>query len=55
LNVQDAAQLYRKGESLKVVATRFGVDARTLAREFRRAGVTIRPRQGAMSQPSALS
>ena len=44
--VRQAAIRYRRGESLKVVATKFGVDARTLAREFRRAGVQIRQRRG---------
>ncbi len=44
--VQRAATRYRKGESLKVVAAQFDVDARTLAREFGRAGVPIRPRRG---------
>jgi len=44
--VRQAATRYRRGESLKVVATKFGVDARTLAREFKRAGVQIRPRRG---------
>jgi len=40
---RQAVARYRKGESLKVVAGRFGVDPSTLAREFRRAGVPIRP------------
>jgi hypothetical protein len=44
--VQRAATRYRHGESLKVVAAQFDVDATTLAREFRRAGVPIRPRRG---------
>jgi len=44
--VQRAATRYRRGASLKVIAAQFDVDARTLAREFRRAGVPIRPRRG---------
>jgi hypothetical protein len=34
--VQRAATRYRKGESLKVVAARYDVDARTLGKEFER-------------------
>jgi AraC-like DNA-binding protein len=45
-SVRQAAELYRAGASLEVVATRFGVHARTLAREFERAGVQTRPRRG---------
>ena len=45
-SVRQAATRYESGESLMVVAARFGVDARTLAREFKRAGVPIRPRRG---------
>lgn len=45
-SVRDAAKRYEAGGSLKVVAAQYGVDARTLAREFRRAGVPIRPRRG---------
>lgn len=44
--VREAAQRYEAGESLKVVAARFDVDARTLAREFNRAGIPIRARRG---------
>jgi len=44
--VRQAATRYCRGESLMVVAARHGVDARTLAREFRRTGVQIRPRRG---------
>jgi len=44
--VRQAATPYRRGESLKVVATNFGVDARTLARGFSRAGAQTRPRRG---------
>ena len=44
--VRQAARRYGAGESLKVVAGQFEVDASTLAREFRRAGVPIRPRRG---------
>ncbi len=45
-SVRQAAKRYEAGESLKVVASRFDVDARTLAREFRRAGIETRPRRG---------
>jgi hypothetical protein len=41
--VTDAAAMYGDGHSLATVANKFNVDARTLGREFRRAGV---PRQG---------
>ena len=41
-----AAAQYEAGASLTVVASAFGVHNRTLAREFRRAGVSIRPRRG---------
>lgn len=34
------------GTSLKAVAVRFDVDTRTLAREFRRAGIETRSRRG---------
>jgi hypothetical protein len=44
--VQQAATRYGKGESLKVVASRFGVDQRTLARELKKAGIPTRPRWG---------
>jgi hypothetical protein len=44
--VGQAAKRYASGRSLKVVAAQFDVDARTLARGFRRAGVPIRPRRG---------
>jgi hypothetical protein len=51
--VSKAAARYESGESLKIVAVKFDVDARTLAREFRRTGVRIRPRRG--WPPSDLS
>ena len=41
-----AAALYAEGISLAVLACEFGVHARTLAREFTRAGVVIRQRNG---------
>jgi AraC-like DNA-binding protein len=44
--VADAALIYRGGHSLKTVAAEFNVDTRTLSREFRKAGVPIRPRRG---------
>ena len=45
-SVHQAAKRYASGGSLKVVAVRFDVDARTLAREFKRAGIEIRSRRG---------
>jgi AraC-like DNA-binding protein len=44
--VAEAALIYRDGHSLMTVADRFHVDTRTLGREFRKAGVPIRPRRG---------
>ena len=44
--VAQAARRYDQGLSLVAVAEEFGVHARTLARELRRAGAEIRPRQG---------
>ncbi len=44
--VAEAALMYRDGHSLKTVADKFKVDTRTLGREFRNAGVPIRPRRG---------
>jgi AraC-like DNA-binding protein len=41
-----AAAQYERGASLAVVASAFGVHERTLAKEFRRAGVDTRPRRG---------
>ena len=41
-----AAAQYEAGSSLAVVASAFGVHERTLAREFRWAGVSIRFRPG---------
>ena len=41
-----AAARYEQGASLALVAGEFGVHQRTLAREFRRAGASIRPRRG---------
>ena len=45
-SVAMAAAGYGQGASLAVVANESEVDARTLAREFRRAGVSIRARRG---------
>lgn len=45
-SVRQAARHYDAGASLTAVASLVGVDTRTLAREFRRAGVDIRPRRG---------
>lgn len=50
-SVRQAAERYASGESLKVVAAQFDVDAKTLAREFKRAGLLVRPRRG-WSDPS---
>ena len=44
--VAEAAARYLEGHSLAIVADQFNVDARTLGREFRKAGITIRPRPG---------
>jgi transposase-like protein len=44
--VAQAAAMYIVGHSLATVANRFKVDTRTLGREFRKAGVPIRPRRG---------
>ena len=41
-----AAAGYEQGASLALVARELGVHQRTLARGFRRAGATIRPRRG---------
>jgi len=45
-SVLEAAKHYGAGEPLKIVAARFDVDARTLAREFKRADIETRPRHG---------
>lgn len=45
-SVRQAARRYESGDALNAVASRFDIDARTLAREFRRAGVPIRRRRG---------
>ena len=41
-----AATQFEQGASLAVAARAFGVHERTLAREFRRAGLATRPRRG---------
>ena len=41
-----ASERYAEGPSLAAVASELGVHARTLAREFRRAGTPIRARRG---------
>jgi len=46
VSVARAATRYGEGASLAVVAQEFGVHGRTLAREFRRAGVSIRLPRG---------
>jgi hypothetical protein len=45
-SVDKAAKRYSEGAPLAVVANEFDVHTRTLAREFRQAGVPIRPRRG---------
>ena len=45
-SVATAATRYGRGASLAVVAREFDIHARTLAREFCQAGVSIRPRRG---------
>lgn len=45
-SVAMAATRYGQGASLAVVAQEFDVHGRTLAREFRQAGVSIRSRHG---------
>ena len=44
--VAEAAVEYLDGHSLATVAEEFNVDARTLGREFRTAGIAVRARQG---------
>jgi hypothetical protein len=44
--VAEAAVMYFEGHSLATVAHNFKVDTRTLAREFHKTGVPIRPRRG---------
>ena len=41
-----AARSYANGYSLAHIADQFGVDPKTVANRFRRAGVPIRPRRG---------
>jgi DNA-directed RNA polymerase specialized sigma24 family protein len=48
---EETAELYEPGLSLADVADRFGIDAKTVANRFRRAGVAIRPRRGRPSAP----
>ena len=45
-DVARAAALYSGGQSLKATGSLFGVDAETIRREFKKAGVAIRPRRG---------
>jgi AraC-like DNA-binding protein len=44
--VAEAAVEYLDGHSLAIVANKFNVAIRTLRREFNKAGIAIRPRQG---------
>jgi lambda repressor-like predicted transcriptional regulator len=46
VDVANAAHLYKGGQSLKTTAAHFGVNAETLRREFKKADVPVRPRQG---------
>ena len=45
-DVANAALSYKQGMSLKVVGAMFGVNAETLRREFRKANVPVRQRNG---------
>lgn len=45
-DVEIATHFYRDGQSLKTTASYFAVDPETLRREFKKAGVTLRTRQG---------
>ena len=45
-DVANAACHYKQGMSLKVVGAMFGVNAETLRREFRKANLPVRPRNG---------
>ena len=53
-SVHQAARRYATGEPLKVVALKVGVDVRTLAREFDRAGIATRPRRGWTSSAQSI-
>jgi hypothetical protein len=44
--VAEAAVDYLDGHSLAIVANKFDIAIRTLRREFRKAGITTRPRKG---------
>ena len=44
--VTQACERYDQGLSLADVAAEFGIHERTLAREFRRVWIPIRPRRG---------
>lgn len=45
-DIAQAAALYSSGRSLKATGSHFGVDPETIRREFKKAGVLIRPRRG---------
>lgn len=49
--LREATELYATGLSLAAVATRFGIDAQTVANRLRRAGVPVRPRRGWHPRP----
>ena len=48
-HIAKATQLYANGESLSKVALRYGIGKDALARALRKAGVSLRPRNGSVS------
>jgi len=52
--VTHAALIYAEGHSLKTTAAHFGVDAETLRREFKKAGIHVRPRRGWAPSPALV-
>ena len=46
LHLDEARGLYESGSSLARVAEHFGVDAETVRRAFKNAGISLRPRRG---------
>jgi len=45
-HLSEAHGLYESGSSLARVAEHFGVDAETVRRAFKNAGIALRPRRG---------
>jgi transposase len=45
-HLSEAHNLYEAGSSLVRVAEHFGVDAETVRRAFKNAGISLRPRRG---------